>query len=368
MYVEWIVLSYGTEFINSNNCEASTDTLVLSVEQTHNVDLALEEYIGLHGYEPKRILVNVDGGLVELNDFLPVPVPVDEKYPIWEANRNQWQPLGIGIDQPGQTQGALSGKAIYLSQCHGWMYFESLGRFSTQRDNLYNTVEDFHNPEGVNQYLIQYLENAGAQVFTAKERDLNTNMSIADNDGAGYFEDGSGFTAGFAGFADQSPWLYGENPFDAGTTRRFPSNGGAVASWIPDVPEDGYYAVYLSWDSDSDNDPNAHYRITHKGGVIDRYFDQRVHGSTWQYVETLWLETGVESLTVELIGDSTSSGKWLSADAVRIGGGMGDVQRYGDDSGRPRWEEAAILYAQFNGAPTSVYDPYLDYNGSDPST
>ena len=48
--------------------------------------------------------------------------------------------------------------------------------------------------------------------------------------------------------------MYGENPFDAGTTRRFPSNGGAVASWIPDVPEDGYYAVYVSWDSDSDND------------------------------------------------------------------------------------------------------------------
>lgn len=352
---------------NVVRAEIHSDRLIISEDQIQNVDLALEEYIGINGHEPTEIVVDVDGDMIALSEFLPDPVPVDEKYPEWEANRSQWQPLGIGIDQPGLQQGALSGKAIYLSQCHGWTYFESLGRFSTQRGNLYSTVEDFHNPEGMNQYLIQYLENAGAKVFTAKERDLNPNMSIADNDGAGYFEQGNGFTTGAAGFADESPWLYGENPFDAGTTRRFPSNGGAVASWIPEVPEDGYYSVYVSWDSDSDNDANAHYRITHNGGVIDRYYDQRVHGSTWQYTETLWLEAGVDSLTVELVGDSSSSGKWLSADAVRIGGGMGDVQRYGTDSGRPRWEEAAILYTQFNGAPTSVYDPYVDYNGSDPS-
>ena len=51
--------------------------------------------------------------------------------------------------------------------------------------------------------------------------------------------------------------------------------------------------------------------------------------------------TGVDSLTVELIADTNNSNTWLSADAVRIGGGAGDVQRYGS-SGRPRWEEAAI--------------------------
>ena len=204
-----------------------------------------------------------------------------EKYPNWIGVP---QTLGIGIDHPGISNGSLSGKAVYLSQCHGWMYFESLERFSTQRGNLHDTVEDFHNPEGMNQYLIPYLENAGAQVFTTKERDLNTNMAIADNDGSGYFESGSSFETGPLGFQDESPWLYGEDPFNTGTTRKFRSNSGGVASWIPDVPVNGYYAVYVSWDSASENEPNAHYRITHKGGVIDRYYDQRVHGSTWQYV------------------------------------------------------------------------------------
>jgi hypothetical protein len=88
-----------------------------------------------------------------------------------------------------------------------------------------------------------------------------------------------------------------------------------------------------------------------------------VHGSTWQYVETLWLTAG-SSLTVELIGDSTQS-KLLSADAVRIGGGTTEVSRHGVTPGRPRWESGAIQYIQYNGAPTSVYDPSGDGTSSD---
>jgi hypothetical protein len=55
----------------------------------------------------------------------------------------------------------------------------------------------------------------------------------------------------------------------------------------------------------------------------------------------------------------------VSADAVRVGGGMGDVVRMGDLSGRPRWEEGANLATQYNGAPTSVYDPAVNGIGSD---
>ena len=341
---------------------------VISPEDVRYLDVWLETAHGMNDTETAfDIYVDVDGDLITLDAYQADLPPVPEKYPHWQLDETPNFPLRIGVDQPGESTGVLSGKAIYLSQCHGWDYFESLGRFSTQRGNLYNTVEDFHNPEGMNQYLVHYLENMGAQVFTAKERGLNTQMNIADNDGAGYSETGTGFQNGYAGFADTSPYSYGEDPFDAGTTRRFPSDSGSIATWIPNVPKDGYYNLYVSWDSDSGNDPNAHYRITHNGGVIDRTFDQRVHGSTWQYVENLWLEEGVDSLTVELIGDSSASGKWLSADAVRIGGGTGDVQRFGTQTGRPRWEESAVLYTQFNGAPSSVYDPYGDGNGSDPS-
>ena len=348
----WISLS----FAESIDVYLTADELALADEILEQTLGEVEE--GEHT-SARLLAQNTNGEWVPLEEVLSAPPPVPEKEPIMAPR--------IGHDQPGESSGSLSGKAVYLSQCHGWIYYSSLGGFSTQRGNLHDTVEDFHNPEGANQFLIQYLENAGAAVFTAKERDLNPNMSIADNDGAGYSEAGAGFETGAAGFKDNAPWVYGENPFDAGTTRRFPANSGSIATWIPEVPEAGYYAVYVSWDSDSANDPNAHYRITHNGGVIDRYYDQRVHGSTWQYVEQLWLEAGVSSLTVELIGDSSSAGTYLSADAVRIGGGFSDVERSGQKSNRPRWEEGAIQYTQFNGAPSSVYDPYGDgWNGSDP--
>jgi hypothetical protein len=333
------------------------DILLTSSDLKH-YDSILEEALGSNN-SVRLWVENANGQLLAAETALPEPVPVTEKY--------QFMVPQIGIDNPGSQQGFLSEKAVYLSQCHGWIYYDSLGRFSTQRGNLLDTVEDFHNPEGANQFLIQYLENAGANVFTAKERDLNSNMAISDNDAEGYFETGTGFIDGAAGYRDDSPWLYGENPFDAGTTRRFPADSDSVATWIPEVPVDGYYAVYVSWDSDSSNAPDAHYKITHIGGMIDRYYDQRVHGSTWQYVETLWLKEGVDSLTIELIADSSFEGTYLSADAIRIGGGMGDVSRYGTLTNRPRWEEGAILYTQFNGAPTSVYDPYNYGDGSDPS-
>jgi MYXO-CTERM domain-containing protein len=288
-------------------------------------------------------------------------------------DKEDWpRPPSLPVDNPGAAAGALSGRAVYLSQCHGFKWYDSLEEFTTQRGNGYDTVEDFHNPEGANQFLTRYLENAGAAVFTARERDRSPSMAISDNDGGGYAEVGSGFTDGPAGFRDASPWAYGQDPFDAGTTRRFPADGGGVAQWQPTVPAEGYYAVYVSWDSDPANATDAHYVIRHPGGVVERWLDQTVHGSTWQYVETLWLSPG-RSLTVELVGDSGEVGKTLNADAVRIGGGLDDVSRHGEVTGLSRWQSAAIHYNQFNGAPTSVYDPYgdgagTDDGGSDPAT
>ena len=300
-----------------------------------------------------------DGARVDVESLLPLRLPPPDK----EESSGPRPPPPV--DAPGPTSGWLSGKAVYVSQCHGWIWFDSLGGFSTQRGNLFDTVEDFHNPEGANQYLVRYLENSGAAVFTVKERDMTSAMGIADNDGSGYAETGSGFETGPDGFGDAAPWVTGEDPFDSGTTRRFPADGGATATWTPDVPSDGVWAVYVSWDTDSANAPDAHYRIHHPGGIIDRTFDQTVHGSTWQYVETLWLPGGTGGLTVELIGDSAYADRFLSADVVRVGGGMGDVQRMGDLTGRPRWEEGANLYTQYNGAPLSVYDPNSSGIGSD---
>ena len=357
---------------------AARPIYIISEDEVAEYDSILENLVGEETYsQGVDIWIQTDSGIISADDyFVPFVQPLKDEHPFISEEDSEehseelldlGQPLLLsnkGVDLPAETQGILSGKAVYISQCHGWLYYDSLGRFSTQRDVHFSTVEDFHNPEGTNQYLIQYLENAGAKVFTVKERDLNPYMDIADNDGAGYSETGTGFTNGPIGFAERSSYNYGDNPFELGTTRVFSSTGGGVATWIPDVPKSGYYNVYVSWDSEPDNSSSAHYRIHHKGGIIDRYFDQRIHGSTWQYVERLWLEQGVDSLTVELIGDSGPPGTNVIADAVRIGGGMEDVHYNGQTTGRPRWESGAVYYTQFNGAPTSIYGT----SSSDPAS
>jgi len=144
-----------------------------------------------------------DGVVRPLEDFLPAIPPVPDK----PGERST--PSAPPIDHPGASDGFLSGRAVYLSQCHGYIWFDSLNSFSTQRGNLHDTVEDFHNPEGLNQYLAPYLENAGARVFTAKERDWTPRSVIEDNDGSAYSESGAGFEAGAAGYAERSTWSYG---------------------------------------------------------------------------------------------------------------------------------------------------------------
>jgi hypothetical protein len=277
------------------------------------------------------------------------------------------------VDHPGLGTGALSGKTIYLSQCHGWYWHESYESWLTQRPNLFDTVEDFHNPEGMNQYLMRYLLNAGAQVVPLRESDLQETMVVVDDQDPGYAETGAWAGSPDDGFAaDQAPYAYGVDPFELGGARQAATAAAATAtaSWTPQIPHDGRYNVYVSYPQDGGSAPDAHYVVHHPGGDTDVYVDQRRHGSTWVYVGRFWFEAGSDTSrgSVELLNDSTDSSAVVAADAVRFGGGMGDVGRGGTTSGHERWEEAAIYYTQFAGAPTSVYDPYSDGDGYDPSS
>ena len=56
-----------------------------------------------------------------------------------------------------------------------------------------------------------------------------------------------------------------------------------------------------------------------------------------------------------MITNNTSKKGIVTADAVRFGGGMGNIQRGGMGSGLPRACEAARYAAQWAGAPYSVY-------------
>ena len=148
----------------------------------------------------------------------------------------------------GQPQGALSGKTVYVSAGHGWQWNGYAWR--TQRPPYPNSpyegpiIEDHNNAEAVNQYLLEYLWNAGAQVWPVRERDMNGVTVVVDNDDpgqdAGYFETGTWTTTSGTGYAGTD---YHQAATVTGTpTATSPSHctrfspGSSIA--VPTPPED----------------------------------------------------------------------------------------------------------------------------------
>ncbi len=281
----------------------------------------------------------------------------------------------------GRPDGALSGKSVVINAGHGFHDHLSWG-WILQRPLRYFNYEDFHNPEFLNQFAIPYFYNAGASVWSVRELDLNENMVIVDvEDGTNYpdngiyQEEGNWSDSSGAGFksmqvSGKTSFTEGENPFADGLTR-FAFNTGdgtSVAKWIPNIPEDGYYHVYLSWHASGNRSDAAFYRVNHTGGSTDFYVNQKINGQTWYFIGNFYFEEGTneETGSVYLINEN-SDGSVISADAVRFGGGLGVIRRTdgrNQTSGYPRWEEEAVYNIQFMGSPTSEY--FWNTTGNNP--
>ena len=89
------------------------------------------------------------------------------------------------------TKGLLN-RHIALWQSHGYYFEQSLNRWEWQRARIFETVEDLYTQSFVMPFLTPMLQNAGAYVFSPRERDTNRHELIADNDNADtYFETGT---------------------------------------------------------------------------------------------------------------------------------------------------------------------------------
>lgn len=249
--------------------------------------------------------------------------------------------------------GALAGKTVYVSAGHGWVWDVGLGRWRTQRGNTHDLVEDFISAETISQELVPYLQAMGAYVVPVRESSMQAAMAIAD---APAVTGGAPIADGWA--TPAGPITDGANPFEAGGS--FELAAGGTARWDLDVPEDGDYEVYVSWVQGADRASDARYVIHHAGGDTEIVVDQRRHGSTWVLVGQLHFTPGLPA-SVELAGSASGV---VSADAVRIGGGLGHIDRGGGATGRPAFESGARYAAQWNGAPASVWD-YSSEDGND---
>ena len=302
-------------------------------------------------------------------DLNRIPNKEKRKTPLVRNISNTWKP-----------ENGLYYYNVALWHSHGWYYEQKLKRWEWQRARLFQTVEDIGPIAFTIPYLIPMLENAGANVFVPRERDFQTHEIIVDYD---TFKDSlnwyreitstygnweNGETNGFA--IGNPPYDTGDNPFQFGTYRKIKSDSTASASinWIPIFPETGEYCVTLSYSHSDSNVTDAHYTVYHSGGKTEFLVNQQMGGETWIYLGKFKFNSGqnFDFGRVELTNKSDESGKIITADAVRFGGGMGVISRGGSTSGRPKFVEGSRYYLQFAGMPdTLVYNlngDSIDYN------
>ena len=293
----------------------------------------------------------------------------------------------------------LNNRYIALWHSHGYYYDIPLDRWEWQRAKLFGSVEDLSVMAYVIPYLAPMLENAGATIFIPRERDIQVNEVVVDNDRSSrkseFVIHAAGETTEMAGegFLMKDTLFSGENPFRLGTSLRI-SDGSA--NYIPDIPEKGYYSVSISYPRLKDNSEKVRYRISHSGGSTDFIVNQTMGGGTWLYLGSYLFNAGTDQATGSVTVTCEEGGK-AAIDAVRFGGGMGNVARRPSSSvvsnqlsvnagapaapvntstdtvrhtwklsGKPRYLEGARYWLQYAGMPDSlVYSPNRgknDYN------
>ena len=291
-------------------------------------------------------------------------------------------PLVTRSSSPNKPTKGLQKRHIALWQSHGWYYEQSLARWEWQRARIFETVEDLYTQSYVVPFLVPMLENAGAVVLLPRERDWNTREVIVDNDlGAkGYQENGNWEAAPDSGFANpKTTYLYKENPFKMGTARMTTSDrdGDKSISWIPTIPEDGEYGVYVSYQTVPGSTDAAQYEVRHNGGVTRYSVNQQMGGNTWIYLGRFGFSKGSHEAQGVFLSSKGDGKSIVTADAVRFGGGMGNMARepletkegaYDFDpeiSGYPRFTEGSRYWLQWAGYNDTIYSRNAgttDYN------
>jgi len=270
--------------------------------------------------------------------------------------------------KPYKISRGLAGRHLTVWASHGRYYDNSENLWKWQRPALFGTNEDLFTQTIVVPYLIPMLERAGAVVYTPRERDWQRHEVIVDNDDhhnlIGYRE--AGFRhpwtdTGSKGFAKhEGNYIDGENPFEAGTARMAETTTSkskhSIITYQPNIPEEGRYAVYVSYQTVEGSIDDAHYTVWHKGEPTEFRVNQQMGGSTWVYLGTFDFDKGCnEWNSVTLTNQSRHRRGVVTADAVRFGGGMGNIERGGKLSGLPRCLEGARYYGQWAGMPYKVY-------------
>ena len=309
---------------------------------------------------------------------------------VYKRELYRGNPWVMPMNLPYTIKKGMQGRHLGVGQSHGKYYNHAKQEWIWQRPRLFCTTEDMFTQTFVVPYLIPMLQNAGAVVFTPRERDWQKQEIIIDND---FIMDGSRYEErvskyhwlyGGVGFAHKREgYENGENPFCMGTfqmteaTRDRKTTSDVV--WIPDVLIEDDYAVYVSYQSLPNSIPDANYTVKHSGITTEFHVNQQMGGGTWVYLGTFHFTKGKTEDNCIILTNLSDHKGVVTADAVRLGGGMGNIVR-GDStmflpitSDLPRCLEAARYSAQWYGIPDSIYsrrgnDDYSDDINARPLT
>ena len=285
-------------------------------------------------------------------------------------------PLITRTSDLSQPTNGLQNRHIALWQSHGRYYKNKADDWYWQRIRLWETVEDLYTQSYVIPYILPMLERAGANVLLPRERSMRTEEVILDNDAGispAIYSETSSTTEwksagmGFAHLHEVYPT--GHNPFADGTARMIATTSDeaniATATWGGTIPTSGIYTLYISYSTLNNSVSDAHYTVHASGGDHTFTINQRMGGAMWIALGEFYFEAGEHERLVTLSNYSTERGV-VSADAIKIGGGMGNIGRsanitdtitMANTSGYPRFTEGARYWLQWSGFPTDVYSP-----------
>lgn len=348
------------------------------------------------GYMPITPLV-VGDLYADMARILPVPLnayrltilagntPIEQLIPTHQLDRpdtarvykrepHKGNPWVTPLSMPYTIKKGLQGRHLCVWQSHGRYFSHAKQEWIWQRPRLYCTSEDLLTQTFVVPYVIPMLQNAGAIVFTPRERDWQKNEVIIDNDrivdGSRYVERTAKYEwqeGGYGFGLSQQTWLNGDNPFQKGTYRMVEATQNrhqtSEVVWVPEITQEGDYAVYVSYHTLPNSISDAEYTVTH-GGVTTKFrVNQQMGGGTWVYLGTFHFAAGKSESNCVTLSNLSNYRGVVTADAVRFGGGMGNILRSCDNmsvpigSGMPRCLEAARYSAQWYGFPDSIYSP-----------
>lgn len=270
----------------------------------------------------------------------------------------------------------LSGRTIALWQSHGKYYNDTEEKWMWQRAPLHRTVEDMYTQSYVIPFLIPMLENSGAYVMTPRERDTQVLEIITDNDNsfkgpregltrkAGMYSESGKWSDAGAGFADtKEHYILGDNPFLNGSARKVSVSAGkptASARWNPLIEKNGNYSVYVSYKTLPESINCAHYTVHHRGGNTEFQVNQTMGGGTWIYLGNFEMDADSYVELDNSVPDNvkTRDNSVISADAVKIGGGIGKFERGGGTSDVPSYMEGALYWTQWAGAGMKIVEEW----------